>query len=282
MKYIIKELSGYNDKNNNSDNNKEDYVEPKQFKDLIYKRNPLIKRSENYDCKELINFFIESMNNELTKRNNNILKKEIFNTINEEFKMIHNSIFSYLFYGYEKIIIKCPKCKKNKELYNSFTINIIPFEIIIEKKYNWITPRILVDYLSSPKNIQNSQYCKFCCFKSHNFLIEKKLIKAPNILIFVLDIKKETNYIGRLNFPISFDLNSYIKDNSSLPKIYNLIGIISWNKKNYFNDNLIAICKHFNDTWYIFNNLEIKKITENYIFDYMPYVLFYENKKIPL
>ena len=78
------------------------------------------------------------MDNELTKRNNKVIKKEIFygkceNDLKEEnFKKIHNSIFADLFYGFQKSQIKCISCGFVDGNYSVFNFLIFP----LEKIYN--------------------------------------------------------------------------------------------------------------------------------------------------
>ena len=78
------------------------------------------------------------MDKELTLRNNNISKMEMFigndesELEKEKFKKFHNSIFCDLFYGFQKSDLICDYCKNCNSTYNIFNNLVLP----IEKTYN--------------------------------------------------------------------------------------------------------------------------------------------------
>ena len=147
-KDLVEELTGIKNHNKRKfkidldncieDKNSKDYVEPKKFKELISKKNPLFKGVKANDSKDLIIFLLEGMDNELTKRNNKSSKKEIFfekyenDLRDEKFKKTHNSIFAQLFYGFQKTPMKCLSCNFVDENYSLFNFLIFP----LEKIYN--------------------------------------------------------------------------------------------------------------------------------------------------
>ena len=145
-KNLIEELAGcknrnkffINAQNYTSDDKLKDYFEPYAFKDLISAKNPLFKGIQANDSKDLIIFLLENMDNELTQRNNRNLPKQVFDGRNVEqtneqnFKKVHNSIFSEIFYGFQKSIMKCLSCQHADETYNVFNFLIFP----LEKVYN--------------------------------------------------------------------------------------------------------------------------------------------------
>ena len=145
-KNLIEELAGcknrnkffINAQNYTSDDKLKDYFEPYEFKDLISAKNPLFKGIQANDSKDLIIFLLENMDNELTQRNNRNLPKQVFDGRNVEqtneqnFKKVHNSIFSEIFYGFQKSIMKCLSCQHADETYNVFNFLIFP----LEKIYN--------------------------------------------------------------------------------------------------------------------------------------------------
>ena len=145
-KNLIEELTGckhrkryiINTNNYTYDEKLKDYFEPYEFKDLISRKNPLFKGIQANDSKDLIIFLLESMDTELTQRNNKNLPKEVFDGRNIEqtneanFKKIHNSIFAEIFYGFQKSIMQCLNCNHIDETYNVFNFLIFP----LEKVYN--------------------------------------------------------------------------------------------------------------------------------------------------
>ena len=113
-------------------------VRPIKFKDIISEMNILFKGIKANDSKDLILFLLETMDTELTKRNNNIQEMELFfGTSKEEllpqnFKRYHNSIVCDIFYGFQSMKIKCNGCNEVKTTYG--VINI--FNFALEKIYN--------------------------------------------------------------------------------------------------------------------------------------------------
>ena len=91
------------------------------------------------DSKDLIIYLFDEMDKELTLRNNNSEKMEMFIGNNESemekenFKKYHNSIFSDIFYGFLKLDMICYDCRNYNSTY-IFYILILP----IEKIYNFL------------------------------------------------------------------------------------------------------------------------------------------------
>ena len=120
---------------------KKDYVKPKEFKDLIGRKNDLFKGINANDSKDLIIFLLEGMGKELTIRNNKTTEIEKFygNDINEmsvtNFKKIHNSIFGDLFYGFQRSFMECLSCKHIEQTFSIFNFMIFPLEKVFSLKY---------------------------------------------------------------------------------------------------------------------------------------------------
>ena len=133
------------------DNSKKDSVRPIKFKNLISAMNPLFKGVQANDSKDLIMFLLETMDRELTFRNNNINEMPTFVGNNPEdmlpqnFKNYHNSIFAQIFYGFQKSVMKCNRCKNENATYSVINFVIFP----LEKIYN---------ELNKQKNIQINNY----------------------------------------------------------------------------------------------------------------------------
>ena len=100
--------------------------------------NPLYKGVQANDSKDLILFLLETMDKELTLRNNRTNQMMIFNSNSlkdmepQNFKKYHNSIFSEIFYGFQKSVMKCCRCNKELPTYSVFNFVIFP----LEKIYN--------------------------------------------------------------------------------------------------------------------------------------------------
>ena len=154
-KKLIEELAGCKDKkkfrinmqNNDFEQKGKDYVEPKEFKNLIGNKNPLFKGIKANDSKDLILFLLETMDEELTKRNNKNSKREIFygkdleQMKEQNFKKIHNSIFADLFYGFQKSTMKCLSCNYVDTTFTVINFLIFPLEKTYLTKYNNINQK---------------------------------------------------------------------------------------------------------------------------------------------
>ena len=125
-------------------------VKPIKFKDIISEMNKLFKGIKANDSKDLILFLLETMDTELTKRNNNIKEMELFfgtskeDLLPQNFTKYHNSIICDIFYGFQSMKIKCKECNDVKTTYS--VINIFNFPL--EKIYN--------DLNKGKKPIQNN------------------------------------------------------------------------------------------------------------------------------
>ena len=159
FKDLLEEMAGCKDRkkyiqirqNYYDDNSKKDSVRPIKFKNLISAMNPLFKGVQANDSKDLILFLLETMDRELTFRNNNINEMPTFAGNNPEdmlpqnFKKYHNSIFAQIFYGFQKSVMKCNRCKNENATYSVINFVIFP----LEKIYN---------ELNKQKNIQINNY----------------------------------------------------------------------------------------------------------------------------
>ena len=120
------------------DDSLKESIKPVNFKNVLSEMNPLFKGVQANDSKDLILFLLETMDKELTLRNNRTNQMMIFNSNSlkdmepQNFKKYHNSIFSEIFYGFQKSVMKCCRCNKELPTYSVFNFVIFP----LEKIYN--------------------------------------------------------------------------------------------------------------------------------------------------
>ena len=130
--------------------NKGSSAKPIAFKNAI-NVNPLFTGIQANDSKDLILYFLERIDQELTFINYITQNKLIYNTMrlnnafygNPELQSIfnvfvtnHKSIFSDLFYGFMSQTITCTKCKKKLTNYQIFNFIIFPIENVYNSKSN--------------------------------------------------------------------------------------------------------------------------------------------------
>ena len=145
---------------------------PILFKNVI-SMNPLFTGIQANDSKDLILYFLEKIDYELTMLNYFSQNKTIFNTIKvmqsmqvatkePELQQIinvfianHKSIFSDLFYGFMSQTIECSKCRKKLTNYQIFNFIIFPIENAYNSKknknnsYNYEKPKSEIVYPAS-------------------------------------------------------------------------------------------------------------------------------------
>ena len=136
-KYILRKCRGQNS------NNK--YFAPTEFKEKISKMNDLFKGVQANDAKDLVNFLIMTLHEELNaapKQNNsnsNIFidqcnKDLILNNFMLNFAQENRSLISDLFYGTNSNVTKCLNCRKDKYNYQIYFFIIFPLEEIRKSK----------------------------------------------------------------------------------------------------------------------------------------------------
>jgi ubiquitin C-terminal hydrolase len=123
---------------------------------------------------------------------------------------------------------------------------------------------------------QNAIYCNKCK-GMRNAKMFNEIIKAPNVLIIILNRGKGNTFECDVDFPSSLDLSKYIKEPSSI-KQYELMGVISHLGRSSMEGHFIAYCRHFDFSWYLFNDSIVKQIGGVSDFKGIPYILFYQNK----
>ena len=124
----------------------------------------------------------------------------------------------------------------------------------------------------------NQIFCNYCN-QSSDARTKYEIYKAPNVLILIINRGRGNVFECDLDFPIKLDISKFINNQES-PKIYNLIGVISHLGKSSMEGHFIAYCKHFDDTWYIFNDAFVNPVDNNNIYKGTPYILFYQNENI--
>ena len=124
----------------------------------------------------------------------------------------------------------------------------------------------------------NAIYCNNCG-KTSEAKTSNIIYKAPEVLIIILNRGKANKFKCDVNFPLILDISKYVKIADS-PKKYNLIGVISHLGQSSMEGHFIAFCKHFDDSWHLFNDAIVTNVSESDIFRGTPYILFYQWDKL--
>ena len=282
------------------------YYEPKNFKEIISRKNPLFEGIQANDSKDLINFLLEEMHNELKLLENN--KKENFNELFQpiinnnkifilnNFRKIMNennkSIISKLFYILIESITHCLGC--NNDIYNYEVTFYIEFPL--ENVYNYCLNKniptinsednkIHIDLIQCFNNYnqpslftgENQIYCNTCkCQNNASYI--NNYYSFPPILIIVLNRGKGNKFKCEVDFPLNLNLKNFCKNYEGNVD-YKLQGVISHLGESGMSGHFIAYCRHrINNEWYCYNDAVVSKLNDqiNGYKNGTSYILFYQ------
>ena len=289
------------------------YYAPNEFKDKISEMNTLFKGIAANDAKDLVNFIIMTLHEELNKVNNNQIinnnvilnqsdKKAMFDNFQHDFKTKNQSIISDLFYAINCNKTQCGGCGVKTYNYQTYFFIIFPLEEVRKFKLskninnfnqfngfnfnmnnnnNAVNLKDCFDY-DCKVNVMtgdNSMYCNFCkqtCESS----MSTSLTTGPQILILLLNRGKGIEFEVKINFPESLDLSGYILLNNLGCK-YKLIGVITHIGESGMGGHFIAYCRDplSNKQWYKYNDAIVTLVNDfqNEVINFaMPYLLFYQ------
>ena len=127
-KYLKEKYIGKNSNNT--------YFKPLEFKAKISKMNPLFAGVQANDSKDLVNFIIMTLHEELnigTKLVNNedppqTNEMAIYNSFMQNYQSEYQSIISKLFYGINGTVYQCSKCQTKKYNFQVGFFYIFPLE----------------------------------------------------------------------------------------------------------------------------------------------------------
>ena len=288
--------------NNFVPNNRKNYYAPEEFKNKISKMNPLFKGVAANDAKDLVNFIIMTLHEELNKINKNSKinnnpfvdqrnQQLMFNNFARNFMAENKSIISDLFYGINCNITQCGGCNTCTFNYQTYFFIVFPLEEVRKYKfgnqfYNLNYNNNLVsiydcfnfDQRITIMNGQNSMYCNYCK-NTYNSSMRTILTTGPEILILLLNRGKGIEYNVKINFHSILDLTNYIEYKNTGCK-YKLIGVITHMGESGMSGHLIAYCLDpISNGWHKYNDSTVTQVNDfqNEIINYArPYLLFYQ------
>jgi ubiquitin C-terminal hydrolase len=288
------------------ENNKKSYS-PFSFKEKLSKENPLFEGISAHDSKDLINFLIEKLHQELNVVNKNNTnnncddivinytdKKEVFRSFAKGLASNFNSPISLFFYAILESKTGCLSCKKVE--YNFQIYNFLEFPLekvnqyLCEKDKN----RQLVlpngknhdvklddcfeyfgrDELMKGDNKMHCNYCDKLCTKVYS----TKIFSFPNYLIINLNRGKDGEYECDVNFPDMLDVSKYASFKQGC-KIYELYAVICHIGPSSMIGHFVAYCKNrIDNQWYLYNDALVAICTKPFQYNEgKPYILFYKS-----
>ena len=194
FKYLIENLwpsigSGYILPNNIKKNYNNSYFEPTEINEKICLMNPSLKEPIANDAKDLINFIIKTLHDELNKKikntntdndiNQNYQKSNIESFL-KYFANEYKSIMSDLFYGMTHNVNQCINCYNKNHNYDLFFLLYFPLEEVRKYKLQFLYNQNMMMFggmnqylmnnpqyqqnLNKIKLLENNQLNIFDCF----------------------------------------------------------------------------------------------------------------------
>jgi ubiquitin C-terminal hydrolase len=257
------------------------YYEPNDFKNTISRKNPLFKGVNANDSKDLVNFMLETMNQELIQLNqksnddnqrNNLQidqtnKYSMLNIFKSEFSKNNKSIIAKNFFFITETETICSSCNIKKYNYQVLYLLEFPLELVFNfcvsnnykymdnngKKYIQLYKCFEQYNLPNKFTGENQLYCNGCN-KLTDALCTSRIYSLPKTLVIILNRGKGKVFDCVVDFPSELDLSKYILCPQSIAK-YKLSGVITHLGESGMSGHFIAFCRHrLNDTWYRYND----------------------------
>ena len=271
--------------------------------------NPLFEGVAANDSKDLVNFIIMTLHEELNKASKNIINNNIncdqrdpnlmFNMFGNNFMANNQSIISDLFYGINCNITQCGRCGTKTFNYQTYFFIVFPLEEVRIFKYNnfcnfnQFNNNFNYNFNNNIVDIQdcfdydkkinimsgdNSMYCNYCKCNCNSSMCTL-LTTGPEILILLLNRGKGKEFDVKINFYEEINLNNYIQYFNTGAN-YKLIGVISHLGESSMSGHFIAYCKDpLFGSWYKYNDAIVSQVSDfqkEVINFAMPYLLFYQ------
>ena len=296
---------------NNYDESKlKKYYAPYEFKKKISTMNKLFEGIAANDAKDLVNFIIMTLHEELNKANkNNITNNNLFldqtnpqlmfNNFANNFMLQNQSVISDLFYGINCNVTECGNCRVKTYNYQAYFFIVFPLEEVRKYKLNNIQLNnfnfnfmnnnnnnnvvTIYDCFDYDRKINvlsgdNSMYCNYCKMTCSSSMCTI-LTTGPKILIILLNRGKGIEFNVKINFVANLNLSKYITYNNT-GYDYKLIGVITHLGESGMGGHFIAYClEPISQDWYKYNDSIVSKVNDfqNEVINYaMPYLLFYQ------
>jgi len=190
----------------NFDKNKtsKTYYAPHEFKTKISTMNPLFEGVAANDSKDLVNFIIMTLHEELNKGNNSVSnedymvdqrdKMKVFSSYMENFAKNNKSIISDLFYSTNCNVTECGNCHVKLYNYQVYFFIIFPLEEIRKFKYGQFNQNM---------NMNNNMNMNFINFMGNNnnncMIMNNNFFLQNNFQTNIVDIYDCFNYDAKQN-----------------------------------------------------------------------------------
>ena len=275
---------------------------PEEFKKKISKMNSLFEGVAANDAKDLVQFLIMTLHEELNKATNSNInntinndqtnKQLMFQIFAQDFIQSNKSIISDLFYGVNYNIIHCGLCNTQSYNYQTYFFLVFPLEEVRifknQNNYNYncfnnsnevnIYDCFFYDQKITYMNGSNAMYCNYCK-KNCNSSMRTLLATGPEILIIILNRGQGIEFNVKINFFEEIKLENFIEMKQTGCN-YGLIGVITHLGESGMGGHFISYYKGpISNNWYKYNDSIVTQVGDfkSEVIDFaMPYLLFYQ------
>ena len=264
--------------------------------------NPLFEGIAANDSKDLVNFIIMTLHEELNKANkkNNINdninvdqrnNQLMFNVFAQDFMEKNKSIISDLFYSINCSITECLNCHNKLYNYQTYFFLTFPLEEVRKFKIEKMNNYNIIQYnqfnffniMNMNQNMNINEVNIYECFdydKKCNIMCGENslycnickincngsmmtyLVTGPEILILILNRGKGIEFDVKINFQENLNLYDYIEYKNTGYN-YKLIGVITHIGESSMSGHFIAYCKDpITEKWYKYNDAIVTEIID--------------------
>ena len=279
-------------------NNNNTRYSPTEFKEIIGRYNSDFLNNEPNDSRELIQYLLETLHEELNiskgeypyqEDDDDTNWKKKFEFEKDSFSYENNSIISKLFYGIIGTETFCYKCKQKTYVFDHFSILSLPIlessiknkSININQMFEDYEKKIEMtgsnqNYCSKCRKYNNA-YCQTFFYEMPQFLIIHPARKSKGIRFNAEIILNENEFNDTFNdLNATLNVTQFISENMNENNVsYQLIGIIYHYGITGYGGHNIAFCKKGN-FWYECNDSKVEKMQNNHISGKGIILLFYE------
>ena len=277
------------------------YYTPRDFKNIISRKNPLFQGIAANDSKDLIIFLYETMHSELNKPTGqynfgqNIMNNQTLASFRNNYYSGNNSIFSKTFYFEQESLLKCMTCGYAKISYTIYNIIIFPLEKVREylankyygKGFESVKLEDCFENYQQDEILQGSNQI-FCnnCRQMANAANGNKLYTLPEVMTIILNRGKGLEFDVNFEYPLHLNVDKYVLDPNCKNNDYELICVLSHIGPSGMSGHFIAFCRSPDDNrWYIYNDAQVTECMDpRYhnidMIEGLPYVLFYQKSNV--
>ena len=276
---------------------------PYKFKEIIGELNPLFNGYAANDAKDLLQFILETMHQELKMAVQPFMEyycdqkieQSAYQYFSDSYISQNQSPLLKYLYGITKIQTKCLNCKTVKFNFQSYNLLYFPLReskrycIEMKKKENkdFDESKYILDlygcFLYNEKidhfTGDNQMYCNVCkgCQDSD---YESFIFSAPSILAIVLNRGRgNQDFQEPFKYSVDIDITKYLKSGQNGK--YYLIGMVVHLGESSLAGHFIAYCRMDKESdWYCYNDAFVNKCSnfDEIIEKGTPYILFYHHE----